>query len=87
MAILISNKVEFKEKALNKTKRVVEYTYGGTCSAVNLRKFLDLLKVIYKFQVSVVDPRVRNSDFSDLSSCIYLATVLCSFPISMPFAM
>lgn len=60
MTVLISNEVEFKEKTLNDLKRVVKCTYGGTHSAVNLRKFLKL-KVIYKFQVSIVDPREMES--------------------------
>lgn len=63
MTVLISNKVEFKEKTLNDLKRVVKCTYGGTLSAFNLRKFLKL-KVMCKFQVSIVDPRVRNSDLN-----------------------
>ena len=41
---------------------------GGTHSAVNLKPFLNLLRLILKSQVSVVDPSIRKSDLNDLSS-------------------
>lgn len=34
-------------------------------SAVNLKPFLNLLKLILKSQVSIVDPSIRKSDLND----------------------